>query len=283
MVEGVEEAGEEVGVEGARGEEGALDVIEADGGGGEEVEGVLLLLLDDLGGDDDLGLDDLLAGGGLLVGGDRGGAADLEDVGLVGDGDEEALDGGVLGLDDGVEDVRVEELDRAEDGEVGDGDLGAEHEGVLLEVGVEDGEGLEDVGLGAGVGLLVEGGDVVVGEEEGDHGGLDLASAEVDPLLAESLLVEVVTVEVDGAVHVGDVGHDGVGLVDGALGGLEGGDLAEGELSEELGGLVGLAHDDGDDLDLLGDASVLGGDERLEGTEVGGVSVDLLSRRKSGG
>ena len=75
---------------------------------------------------------------------------------------------------------------------------------------------------------------------------------------------------------VGDVVGNGVGLgEDEAIGSLEGGDLAQGELLQELGGLVGLPeHKVLGDCDLC--TAVLGGDQGLEGTEVVRIGVESL-------
>ena len=75
---------------------------------------------------------------------------------------------------------------------------------------------------------------------------------------------------------IGDVVCDGVGFCESeAIRTLESGDLAQGELLEELGGLVRLPkHEVLGNCDL--GTAVLSGDQGLEGTEIVRIGVESL-------
>lgn len=298
VVEVVPESGEEVGVVGLLEEEGALHVIELHSRRGEEVERVELLLL--LGGgilllvivlllSSGLGLGSSLGGRGGLGGSDGGGSLargkslsggegeltnDGLDGGLLHDGLEPADDVGHRLAERGVDELGEGVDQSTSNGEISDGDLVADEVGVVEEVLVEDLKSLGKVLLGLKVSVHLEGEDVEVGEDPDSAGGLNLVVNPVEPLVDESLLEEVGTEEVGVATETSNVLEDSVGLVDGASGGLEDGDLARGVHLQELGGLVVRANLDLNNLDInLVDAS---SNEGLPHTVVVGVSVNAL-------
>ena len=201
-------------------------------------------------------------------------AHDGNELRLVDAGGEPASDVRELATVRRVEDHAEREVQGADERDVREGDAAAHEEGVLLEVRVHDLQRGEDVLLRLDGDALVElhpAEDLVhpVGDGEVQVGG-----AEVHPL------VDLAGLEVRGAhqlrvsAQAADVLGDRVGLEDAALRRLQRRDLAKRVEREELGRLVGLAHDEARrDGDV--DAIVLGGDQRLVGAGVAREGVQL--------
>lgn len=132
---------------------------------------------------------------------------------------------------------------------------------------------------GGGLGLLVVRGDAEAPEDETGHVVEDLTGSEGDPLADGGALGGSGAQQLAGGrAALRDVLGDGVGLEElGAVGALEGGDLTQRELGEELGLAVGLAHGE------------VGGDGDLEaiefarGLDLHGASVSGWSPLKERG
>lgn len=156
--------------------------------------------------------------------------------------------------------------ERAKDHDIGEGDSAADE--VLLATTKGSLEALE--GANEVVDVVVESG-LVKGAKlvEGHHGGAEDVGDELAVGKGGPLGDEGGRLEVQGAEELrgpgsrrGDVLGDGGALGETeAVGALKGRDLAEGELCEELGGGVGLAHLKGrveDDLEAVELAGNLG-------------------------
>ena len=156
-------------------------------------------------------------------------------------------DGGDLLAHLGVDEELVGGDEGSGDHQVGEGELVADEElAAVLDGGLDLLEGADELGGGGVVGGLVKGDHLGEAHEHGGQDvGADLALGEGSPLLDLGKGPDVAGAEKLGGL--GTAGGDELG--DGGtlsevetVGGLESGDLAEGELLGELLGLVGHAH-----------------------------------------
>ncbi|KAI3486176.1 hypothetical protein L1887_50317 [Cichorium endivia] len=108
---------------------------------------------------------------------------DGEHLGLVGDGVEVAHRVGVLGAEVDAAEAGEDHADRGGEVEVGEGDAVADDEGLLLELGLDVGEGTVEVGPDTLLSGLVVGDDVEAEEHELDAVVQDLVLGERDPLV----------------------------------------------------------------------------------------------------
>src|SRR3989338_1858931 len=216
-------------------------------------------------------------GGDGHLGAEGDGASDGDDVGLVGDELEPTVGVGEGLAEASVEDHLVQRGEAHGDDDVSKAEALSDEELVVQQEVVEDLEGLADVSLGGLGGIRVLGDDAEDGVQPGGGGEVDLVDGEINPLINEASLVDAATVEVVGVtVEAGGVTGDGIALEDGALGGLQGGDLAKRVLLQELGGLV-LTGLEINLMDLDLDSVDASGDLSLEDSGVGGVGVDGVS------
>lgn len=183
----------------------SLPLVKVERGLGQVVQGVLglgsglgLVIVVVLGSGSSLGLLSLRSRGSLrlllLLGGNKLDvvlskvevAENLEELGLVGDGLEVSDGVGVLGAEVDTSNAAEDEGKVGSDGQVGKGDTVTDKEGLLLELGLEEGESAVEVLVALLLSSLVVGEHAEAKEEDLKTVVEDLVVSERNPLVNES-------------------------------------------------------------------------------------------------